>query len=116
MRHVAEQLRGRRPKLGVLMDEAERDVPAHMTFPAQHGTTLHSANPLECLNKEVTRRADVVDISPNEDGIVRLIGAVLLEANDEWRLQHHRLRIEGMAERDAPAAKGRSLIPGARAA
>jgi transposase-like protein len=70
----------------------------YMAFPSQHRTTLHSTNPLERLNKEVTRRADVVGIFPNEDGIVRLIGAVLLQANDEWQLQHRYLQIEGMAE------------------
>jgi putative transposase len=86
-RHVADQLRGRWPKLGALMDEAEEDVLAYMTFPSQHRVKLHSANPLARLNKEVKRRADVVGIFPNEDSIVRLIGAVLLEANDEWQLQ-----------------------------
>ena len=60
----------------------------YMTFPAQHQTKFHSTNPLERLKKEGKRRADVVGIFPNEDSIVRLIGAVLLEVNDEWQLQH----------------------------
>ena len=84
------------------MDEAEPDVLAYMTFPAQHRTKLHSTNPLERLNKEVKRRADVVGIFPNEDSITRLIGAVLLEANDEWQLQHRYMQIEGMAELAPP--------------
>ena len=115
-RHVADQLRGRWPKLGALMDEAEEDVLAYMTFPSQHRVKLHSTNPLERLNKEVKRRADVVGIFPNEDSIVRLIGAVLLEQNDEWQLQHRYMQIEGMAELDAPAEAHHSLIAEADAA
>ena len=59
---------------------------------------IHSTNPLERLNKEVKRRADVVGIFPNEQAIIRLIGAVLLEANDECQLQHRDTQIEPMAE------------------
>ncbi len=55
---------------------------------------IHSTNPLERLNKEVKRRADVVGIFPNEGSIIRLIGAVLLEANDEWQLQHRYMQTE----------------------
>jgi len=115
-RHVADQLRGRWPKLGTLMDDAEEDVLAYMTFPSQHRVKLHSTNPLERLNKEVKRRADVVGIFPNEDSIVRLIGAVLLEQNDEWQLQHRYMQIEGMVELDAPAETHQSLIAEADAA
>ncbi len=102
-RHVADQLRVRWPKLGTLMDEAESDVLAYMSFPIQHRPKLHSTNPLERLNKEVKRRADVVGIFPNEDSITRLIGAVLLEANDEWQLQHRYMQTEAMAELATPA-------------
>jgi putative transposase len=102
-RHVADQLRPRWPKLAVLMDESEHDVLAYIAFPAQHRAKLHSTNPLERLNKEVKRRADVVGIFPNEASITRLIGAVLLEQNDEWLLQHRYMQIEGMAELTQPA-------------
>ena len=80
------------------MDESEHDVLAYMGFPAQHRAKLHSTNPLERLNKEVKRRADVVGIFPGESGIMRLIGAVLLEHNDEWQLQHRYMQVEAMAE------------------
>ena len=69
-----------------------------MDFPAQHRTKIHSTNLLERLNKEVKRRADVVGIFPNEGSIIRLIGAVPLEANDEWQLQHRYMQTEAMAE------------------
>jgi putative transposase len=97
-RQVADQLRPRWPRLAALMDESEHDVLAYMGFPAQHRAKLHSTNPLERLNKEVKRRADVVGIFPGEASIVRLIGAVLLEANDEWQLQHRYMQVEAMAE------------------
>jgi transposase-like protein len=101
-RQVADQLRPRWPRLAALMDEGEHDVLAYMGFPVQHRTKLHSTNPLERLNKEVKRRADVVGIFPGEPSITRLIGAVLLEANDEWQLQHRYMQVEAMAELLAP--------------
>ena len=100
-RHVADQLRKRWPKLAALMDEAEEDVLAYMAFPRQHRTKLHSTNPIERLNKEVKRRADVVGIFPNEDSITRLIGAVLFEQNDEWQTQHRYMQVEAFAQIDA---------------
>src|SRR4051795_13373397 len=75
------------------------------TGPAGPGG-LHSTNPLERPNKEVKRRADVVGIFPGEAAIVRLIGAVLLEANDEWQLQHRYMQLEAMAELAPPLIEG----------
>lgn len=102
LRHVADQVRVKWPKLGAFIDESEADVLTHMDFPVQHRSKIHSTNPLERLNKEVKRRADVVGIFPNEGSIIRLIGAVLLEANDEWQLQHRYMQTEPMAEFTPP--------------
>jgi putative transposase len=97
-RKVADQLRPKLPKLAGLLDEAETDVLAYMTFPAAHRAKLHSTNPLERLNGEIKRRTEVVGIFPNEAAIVRLVGAILLEQNDEWCVQRSRyLSLETIA-------------------
>ena len=99
-RHVANQLRVRWSKLAELMDQSEVDVLAYMSFPRQHRTKLHSTNPIERLNKEVKRRSDVVGIFPNEASIMRLIGAVLFEQNDEWQTQNRYMQVEAFDQID----------------
>jgi putative transposase len=95
-RTVADQVRTKFPKLGTLMDDAEPDVLAFMSFPKAHRVQIHSTNPLERLNAEIKRRTDVVGIFPNEPAITRLVGALLLEQNDEWQLQRRYLQLEGL--------------------
>lgn len=95
-RTVADQLRTKFPKLAALMDDAENDVLAFMSFPKAHRTQIHSTNPLERLNAEIKRRTDVVGIFPNEAAITRLVGALLLEQNDEWQLQRRYMQLEGL--------------------
>jgi putative transposase len=89
-RQVADQLRTKLPKLAAMLDASEEDVLAYMTFPKEHRVKIHSTNPIERLNGEIKRRTDVVGIFPNEASITRLIGAILLEANDEWAVQRAR--------------------------
>lgn len=97
-RRVADQLRPKVPKLAALMDAAETDVLAYMGFPAAHRTKLHSTNPLERLNGEIKRRTEVVGIFPDEPSIRRLVGAILLEQNDEWAVQRCRyMTLESIA-------------------
>lgn len=95
-RIVASQLRTKLPKVGALMDAAENEVLAYMDFPRAHWLQIHSTNPLERLNAEIKRRTHVVGIFPNDRAITRLVGALLLEQNDEWSLQRRYLQLEGL--------------------
>jgi transposase-like protein len=123
-RAIAASAHNAMPKLSEAMDAAESDVLAYMSFPAAHRQKLHITNTLERLNKEVKRRADVVGIFPNEASIIRLIGAELMEQNDEWQLQHRYLSLEpltdlaqlGQEERSALAPPADAFIISPRTA
>ena len=95
-RLVADQLRAKAPKLAALMDQAEHDVLAYMSFPREHRQKLHSTNPIERLHAEIKRRTNVVGIFPNEGAITRLVGAILLEQNDEWAVGRRYMTLESI--------------------
>jgi putative transposase len=112
-RVVADQLRQKFPKLSTMMDDAEHEVLAFMDFPKAHRTQIASTNPLERLNAEIKRRTDVVGIFPNDAAIVRLVGALLLEQNDEWQLQRRYMQLEGLtAVSDNQAPRLSAVITG----
>ena len=115
-RLVADQLKPKAPKLAALMDEAQHDVLAYMSFPREHRQKLHSTNPLERLNGEIKRRTNVVGIFPNEDAITRLVSAILLEQNDEWAVsrRYHDTGIHRSDERQShtqAAHRGSLSVP-----
>jgi putative transposase len=95
-RAVSTQLREKFPKLAALLDRAEGEVLTFMSFPKAHRPQIHGTNPRERLNAEVKRRTDVVGIFPTEAAIIRLVGALLLEQNDEWQLQRRYMQLEGL--------------------
>lgn len=94
---VADALREKQPKLGALMDASRDDVLAYMTFPREHWAQIASTNPPERVNREIKRRADVIGIFPNDDAIVRLVGALMLETNDEWAVARRYMSLETLA-------------------
>ena len=95
-RQVADALRERFPRLAELMDGARDDVLAYMTFPREHWPQIASTNPLERLNGEIKRRADVVGIFPNDRSVVRLVGALMLEQSDEWAVTRRYMSLESL--------------------
>ena len=95
-RIVADQLRCKFSQVAAMMDNAEEEVLAFKAFPKAHLAQIASTNPREWLNAEIKRRTNVVGIFPNDAAITRLVGALLLEQDDEWQLQRRYLQLEGL--------------------
>jgi putative transposase len=83
-------------------------------FPSAHWSRIDSTNPLERLNREVKRRTDVVGVFPNTDAVIRLVGSVLIEIDDEWQVERHYFSQQSMQSRLQPASGEHSLTAAAR--
>jgi transposase-like protein len=98
---VIDSLEPRFPTVAKLLLEAESDLLAHFTFPETHRRQIRSTNPLERLNKEIKRRTAVVGIFPNRASVIRLVGMILAEQDDEWQDGRRYFRPETMVLIDA---------------
>ena len=90
LHEVARMLSPKFPQATELLQEAAEDVLAHLHFPREHRRRLHSTNPLERLHKEIKRRTRVVGIFPTRDSLMRMVGALLAEQDDEWQVADRR--------------------------
>lgn len=105
LRRVVDGLRPRFPAVADLLVEAEPDLLVHFTFPEAHRRQIRSTNPLERLNKEIKRRTAVVGIFPTRPSLIRLVGMVLAEQDDDWQDGRRYFSPDSMARLDAPPAE-----------
>ena len=110
---VAGMLGRQFPQVEAMLRDAAEDLLAFTAFPIGHWKKIWSTNPLERLNKEIKRRTDVVGVFPNPDALLRLAGAVLVEAHDEWQVSDRRYLSEGSMAAIHPTADTALAAPAA---
>jgi putative transposase len=106
---VVRVMEGRWPKAAQVLAAGEDDVLVYMTFPPEHWSRIYSTNPLERLNREVKRRTNVVGIFPDPDAVLRLVGSVLMEVNDEWQAGRRYFSLGSMRKLYDPVEEYRTL-------
>ena len=106
---TTERLRERFATLGELMDEAEHDVLAFTGFPKEHWKQIARTNPIERVNKEIKRRANVIGIFPNDASIMRLVGTLVVEQTEEWHITRRYMSYDSVAKVVKPEAAERLL-------
>ena len=109
--HIAEGLQAKFPAVARLLLDAEPDILAHFAFPETHRRQIRSTNPLERLNKEIKRRTGVVGIFPNRASVIRLVGMILAEQDDEWQDGRRYFSPESMALIDEDVIEDEEVNP-----
>lgn len=108
---VVEQLKDKVPKAMEVLKNGCENVLQYMEFPQEHWAQIHSTNPLERLNREIRRRADVVSIFPNRQSVIRLVGSILIEQHEEWQIGRKYFSKESMYKLVKPAIATYTLAP-----
>ena len=90
LHQLVERLDKTYPDAAALLADAEQDILAYKSFPKEHWRRIHSTNLLERVNKEVKRRTKVVGVFPDRPSVIRLVGSILNEIDDDWRASQRR--------------------------